>query len=226
MDSIVLTYKSCSLKQSDINCLGDYSQLNDIIISFYYEILSEKFHRDDVVLLDPAVSMSITIEPNLDDINQCIFTPLQMGSKKFIFAPINDNKKIDYQTGGSHWALGLVDVGSQTIYYLDSMLSDIDNAHLMHKRLEKLFKKKFAFRYPICQKYQSNSFDCGMFVLAFTETLLGYLKEKGWDKSSFSELNFDDLFSRTTLVSESNMSAYRKEIKAIINNIIQEKQKK
>ena len=95
MDSIVLTYKSCSLKQSDINCLAEYSQLNDIIISFYYEILSEKFKNEGIVLLDPAVTMSITIEPNLDDINQCIFLPLQMSTKKFIFAPINDNKKIE-----------------------------------------------------------------------------------------------------------------------------------
>ena len=222
MDSIVLTYKSCSLKQSDINCLAEYSQLNDIIISFYYEILSEKFKNEGIVLLDPAVTMSITIEPNLDDINQCIFLPLQMSTKKFIFAPINDNKKIDYQTGGSHWALGLVDVTNHTIYYFDSMLSDIDNAHLLHKRLERLFKKKFAFTYPIAQKYQTNSFDCGMFVLAFTETLLGYLNKK----ESLNEVKFDELFGKSALVSESHMSKYRKEIKEIINKLIREKKNK
>lgn len=222
-DPIILTYKCCSLKKSDIDTLSDYQYLNDIIISFYYEILNEKYKSDDFVLLDPAVSMSIIVETNLDDINQCIFIPLQMGEKKFIFSPINDNTKIAYQTGGSHWALNLIDVTNSKILYFDSMLSNINNARRFQKKIEKLFNKKFTFECPIEEHYQGNSYDCGMFVLGFTQVILEYLKNNKFDGDSLVKVNFDQLFNNSERIKQENMSKFRKEIKEIINNLIQKK---
>ena len=222
-DQIILTYKCCSLKKTDIDTLSDYQYLNDIIISFYYEILNEKYKSDDFVLLDPAVSMSIIVEENLDDINQCIFIPLQMDKKKFIFAPVNDNTKIAYQTGGSHWALNVIDVTNNKILYFDSMLSNINNARRFQKKLEKLFNKKFSFECPIEEHYQGNSYDCGMFVLGFTHVILEYLSSKKFDINSLPDVNFDELFNNSERTKQENMSKFRKEIKEIINNLIQKK---
>ena len=222
-DQIILTYKCCSLKKTDIDTLSDYQYLNDIIISFYYEILNEKYKSDDFVLLDPAVSMSIIVEENLDDINQCIFIPLQMDKKKFIFAPVNDNTKIAYQTGGSHWALNVIDVTNNEILYFDSMLSNINNARRFQKKVEKLFNKKFSFECPIEEHYQGNSYDCGMFVLGFTQVILEYLSSKKFDINSLPDVNFDELFNNSERTKQENMSKFRKEIKEIIHYLIQKK---
>ena len=222
-DPILITYKSCSIKQSDIDCLSDYQYLNDLIISFYYEILNEKYMSNDIVLLDPAVSMSIIFDQDLDDINNCIFEPLGMKNKKFIFVPINDNTKIEYKTSGSHWALNIIDVNNNTIYYLDSMLGNISNAKVSVRKFEKLFGKKFNFVYALENTYQTNSSDCGMFILGFTETILKYLKEKNFNSNSLNNIKFDDILQDSEKVKQNNMPSFRKEIKNIIYKLIKNK---
>ena len=222
-DPILITYKSCSIKQSDIDCLSDYQYLNDLIISFYYEILNEKYMSNDIVLLDPAVSMSIIFDKDLDDINNCIFEPLGMKNKKFIFVPINDNTKIEYKTSGSHWALNIIDVNNNTIYYLDSMSSNISNAKVSVRKFQKLFGKKFNFVYALEKTYQTNSSDCGMFILGFTETILKYLKEKNFNPNSLNNIKFDDILQDSEKVKQNNMPSFRKEIKNIIYKLIKNK---
>ena len=222
-DPILITYKSCSIKQSDIDCLSDYQYLNDLIISFYYEILNEKYISNDIVLLDPAVSMSIIFDQDLDDINNCIFQPLGMKDKKFIFVPINDNTKIEYKTSGSHWALNIIDVNNNTIYYLDSMSSNISNAKISVRKFQKLFGKKFNFVYALENTYQTNSSDCGMFVLGFTETILKYLKEKNFNSNSLNNIKFDDILKNSDRVKQNNMQSFRQEIKNIIYKLIKNK---
>ena len=222
-DPILITYKSCSIKKSDIDCLSDYQYLNDLIISFYYEILNEKYTSNDIILLDPAVSMSIIFDQDLDDINNCIFQPLGMKDKKFIFVPINDNTKIEYKTSGSHWALNIIDVNNNTIYYLDSMLNNISNAKISVRKFQKLFGKKFNFVYALENTYQTNSSDCGMFVLGFTETILKYLKEKNFNSNSLNNIKFDDILKNSDRVKQNNMQSFRQEIKNIIYKLIKNK---
>ena len=222
-ERILVTYKSCSIKQSDIDTLSDYQYLNDLIISFYYEILNEKYISNDIVLLDPAVSMSIIFDQDLDDINNCIFQPLGMKDKKFIFVPINDNTKIEYKTSGSHWALNIIDVNNNTIYYLDSMSSNISNAKISVRKFQKLFGKKFNFVYALEKTYQTNSSDCGMFILGFTETILKYLKEKNFNSNSLNNIKFDDILKNSDRVKQNNMQSFRQEIKNIIYKLIKNK---
>ena len=100
-EEIILSTNNCSIKKSDIDTLSPHTYVNDLIISFYYEIIQDKYPTELITLLDPAVSMSIILDVsdgdnNLEDIKNCIFLPLNMDKKKFIFAPINDNKKIQY----------------------------------------------------------------------------------------------------------------------------------
>ena len=222
-DPILITYKSCSIKKSDIDCLSDYQYLNDLIISFYYEILNEKYTSNDIILLDPAVSMSIIFDQDLHDINNCIFQPLEMKNKKFIFVPINDNTKIEYKINGSHWALNIIDVNNNTIYYLDSMLGNISNAKVSVRKFEKLFGKKFNFVYALENTYQTNSSDCGMFILGFTETILKYLKEKNFNSNALNNIKFDDILKNSDRVKQNNMQSFRQEIKNIIYKLIKNK---
>ena len=85
-EEIILSTDNCEIKQSDISTLSPHTYLNDLIISFYYEILQKKYHSDLITLLDPAVSMSIILDnsgndDNLKDLKNCIFLPLELDKK-------------------------------------------------------------------------------------------------------------------------------------------------
>ena len=69
------------------------------------------------------------------------FLPLELDKKKFIFASINDNTKIQYIYSGTHWTLIVVDIENNLLYFLDSTKGDVSNAYTFHDRIEKLFGK-------------------------------------------------------------------------------------
>lgn len=230
MDEIILSTNNCSIKKSDIDTLSPYTYLNDLIISFYYEILEEKYNilKNKISLLDPAVSMSIILDANddndLNDIKNCIFLPLNLDKKKYIFAPINDNQKIQYTISGSHWTLNIIDVDNSLIYYLDSTLGDVSNAHIFQKRIEILFGKKFKFIYALNKQYQNNSSDCGMFLLGFSEVLLKYIKNNN-NRINANNNKLDFIFENENLVKQSYMETFRKNIIKLIFDIAKNKKK-
>ena len=91
-EEIILSTKNCSVTKEDIETLSPYTYLNDLIISFYYEIIQDKYPSKDIALLDPAVSMSIILDSNeneddLEDLKQCIFLPLEL-DKKNLYLPL------------------------------------------------------------------------------------------------------------------------------------------
>ena len=232
-EEIILSTENCSIKQSDIDTLGPYTYVNDLIISFYYEILQTKYHSDQITLLDPAVSMSIVLdsgddEDNLQDLKNCIFLPLELNKKKFIFAPVNDNTKIQYSTSGSHWTLNVVDIDNKLIYYLDSNNGDISNAHTFHYRFEKLFGDKFEFIYGLNHQYQTNSYDCGMFLLGFTEILVKYLVNNNMklnEKNGKRNKCLDFIFRGEEQVKQNYMETFRKNIINLIYKMAKNKNK-
>ena len=228
-EEIILSTKNCEIKQSDINTLSPHTYVNDLIISFYYEIIQDKYPSELITLLDPAVSMSIILDnsddDNLEDLKSCIFIPLQLDKKKFIFAPINDNKKIQYTCSGSHWTLNVVDIDNSLIYYLDSTLGDVSNAHTFHNKIEKLFGKKFQFIYGLnLSKYQSNSYDCGMFLLGFSEVLMKYIVNNNM-KINKNNKGLDFIFEGENLVEQSYMATFRKNIINLIYKMAKNKKK-
>ena len=233
-EEIILSTQNCSIKKSDIDTLSPYTYVNDLIISFYYEIIQDKFPSKLITLLDPAVSMSIILdinddEDNLEDLKNCIFKPLELDKKKFIFAPVNDNKKIQYTCSGSHWTLNVVDVENNLIYYLDSTLGDVSNAHTFHNKIEKLFGKKFEFIFGLKKHYQSNSYDCGMFLLGFSELLMKYIVNNSMEikfpKDKNKNKGLDFIFEGENLVEQSYMGTFRKNIINLIYNMAKNKKK-
>ena len=231
-EEIILSTKNCSVTKEDIATLAPHTYLNDLIISFYYEIIQDKFPSKDITLLDPAVSMSIILDSNdwsdedLEDLKQCIFLPLELNKKKFIFAPINDNTKIQYKASGSHWTLNVIDVDNQLIYYLDSNQGDVSNAHVFHHRFEKLFGKKFKFIFGLNHHYQSNSYDCGMFLLGFTELCVKHIVNNGMKLNNNNDKKdkyLDFIFNGEKLVDQNYMATFRKNIINLIYNMAKNK---
>ena len=227
-DEEVLSTNNCSVTNADIATLSPYTYLNDLIISFYYEVIEGKYPSKDIALLQPAASMSIVLDSNvgdnLEDLRECIFLPLELDKKKFIFAPINDNTKIQYTCSGSHWTLIVVDVENNLLYYLDSTKGDVSNAHTFHDRIEKLFGKKFEFIFALKKQYQGHSSDCGMFLLGFTEILIKYLSENGMKlNSDKKDKSLDFLFKGENLVDQMYMSTFRNIIKNLIYKMAKNK---
>ena len=234
-EEVILSTKNCSVTKKDISTLAPYTFINDLIISFYYEIIQERYPSKDITLLDPAVSMSFILnvnkgsEEDIEDLKQCIFLPLELDKKKFIFAPINDNTKVQYVCSGSHWTLNVIDVENKLIYYLDSNNGDVDNAHTFHNTIELLFGKKFEFVDGLNHQYQTNSYDCGMFLLGFTELLVKYIVNNDMklilknDKKSEKTLDF--IFKGEELVKQSYLSTFRKNIINLIYKMAKNKNK-
>jgi Ulp1 family protease len=149
------------------------------------------------------------------------FSSFGIRQKKFIFAPINDNTKIQYTCSGTHWTLIVVDVDKNLLYYLDSYKGDISNAHTFHDRIEKLFGKKFEFIHALKKQYQTNNYDCGMFLLGFTEVLIKYLNNNGMKLNN--EKSLDYIFKGENLVDQKYMGTFRNSIKNLIYKMAKNK---
>ena len=232
-DKVVLSTKNCTVTKKDIETLSPHTYLNDLIISFYYEIIQERYPSNDITFLDPAVSMSIILDSDndndLEDLKECIFLPLELNKKKFIFAPINDNTKLQYTCSGSHWTLNVVDVDNSIIYYLDSTNGNVSNAHTFHRRLERLFGKKFEFVHGLETQYQTNGYDCGMFLLGFTELVMKYIFNNGMKLTNNNKNNgnksLEFIFKGENLVKQSYMETFRKNIINLIYKMAKDQKK-
>ena len=73
-DPIYLSYKSCCLRKSDIKCFTDFHRLNDLSISFYYEMLTDKYSNNDFILLDPRCRPNNNIRRQCGRHYRCIWT--------------------------------------------------------------------------------------------------------------------------------------------------------
>lgn len=227
VDNIVINYKSICLRRSDVNCFEEFNILNDMAIGFYYQILKDrnefKSVVESVLFVEPASVSLLCYDYDLEDLFE-MFAPLKFNERDLIFFPLNDNTdKYDYGAG-QHWALLMYQKSNDTFYYLDSMSSFIKNADIfVSKFIEiKNYKKSPTNKiFPkivkvLSEKIQFNSYDCGMFVLAFTESLMKILISQ--DKKI--ELNEESI--RVAVYSEINQKSVkqlRKEILQIIKEI-------
>lgn len=183
-DKILLSYKSICLRQSDIACFENYRYLNDLSISFYYEVLAEKFsrHELDFLLLDPSCVSTIFFDDEISDLKDC-FGALNFESRKVIFIPVNDTTDKYAYGSGNHWALVVYFANSNTFYYLDSMKSYIKNTNEICRKISLLIgngeRKHPVIEEVAIAKLQQNTFDCGVFVLNFTEVLMNFLFGNG-----------------------------------------------
>lgn len=224
-DELYLTYKTISLHKSDVRCVSSPNYINDLIISFYYEILNDQFesYSSLFALLDPVVTMSLISDTSIEDLHDMIYDPLDLDNKKYVFLPINDNKSLTTPGSGNHWALCLIETKSSTMFYFDSMGNTISNVTLLLKRYEELSKKKIAFVNALNNKYQHNMYDCGVFVLAFSEELLNYLKSNKFNCLLNNNVDFDKIMTESSIYNQSKINDLRNKIQMLLVNLKKEK---
>jgi Ulp1 family protease len=221
-DEIYLSYKTVCLRSSDVACFQNFRQLNDLCISFFYERLSEQFKsfEKEFVLVDPSAVSTIVFDNDIQDLIDCYGELLK--GKRYIFLPVNDNTNKYVAGGGTHWALLLFDTKERCFYYLDSMLSYINNTDIISQKIIKIIDYYTGQEtpepniiQPLERKYQDNTYDCGMYVLLFTKVILTYLFENDlYNQPDFSNETFTKLFKKHKVDSYS--------VKKVRENILEE----
>jgi Ulp1 family protease len=127
--------------------------------------------------------------------------------------------------GGDHWALLVYQKVEDKFFYLDSMRNYIKNTEYIAKKFRNLSisnteqeigtECKINLSNTLDQKYQENSYDCGVFVMEFTEILLDYLVSNNFTDLTSEFIN--DLFKKK--ISQFKVTKKRDEIKNIINKL-------
>ena len=160
-----------------------------------------------------------------DFLYSSVFTFLVcFNEREIIFFPLNDNTdKYDYGAG-QHWALIIYQKSNDTFFYLDSMSCYIKNSDVFASKFISIINNKISSRKEklpkivkvLSEKLQFNSYDCGMFVLAFTESIMNILS------SLDKKVELDEESIRVAVYSEINqkrIKQMRKEILQIIKEI-------
>ncbi|KAF9799652.1 hypothetical protein SFRURICE_014626 [Spodoptera frugiperda] len=169
--SIVLSFHSILLHQSDIHLLNGPYWLNDTIISFYFEYLEKKTFKNAKELLFVSPEVTQCIKMVQEDEIATFLEPLEISKKQFVFFALNDNDTPD-MAGGSHWSLLVYSKPEACFYHLDSSYVSNHKAawELASHLIPYLSKGNINFVTKDCLQ-QSNGYDCGVYVLCNAERL-------------------------------------------------------
>jgi len=154
----------------------------------------------------------------MDDLKICLKN-LELESKEFIFIPVNDINNKYNGGGGNHWSLLIYQKKNNEFFYLDSMNSFINNTHIIVKNLKTILNIENTQNGEITDiescKIQQNTYDCGMFVLAFTEAILNQLEQNQF------KLKLDETAIENCLrsVNQKEIKSKRKKILELIENL-------
>lgn len=180
------------------------SWIKDDVIKIYFELLNEKLLKDaSIMCMNPTICQAVKMS---EDTN-CFLTPLGLKNFQYVIIPVNDGAGTDSEDG-SHWSLLVCKTVDKSFYYFDS----VKDYNLSHAK--KIAKKIFAHLNPsikdeepvltVCQTpQQSNSYDCGIYVLAITDIIINHLMRNpttSLGKIQLPELNKSDLLSKRSLL--------------------------
>ncbi|EMG50479.1 Ubiquitin-like-specific protease, putative [Candida maltosa Xu316] len=191
-DSKILQYHSIALYKSDLEHILPGEWLNDNNISLIYELISNIFIKNgrtlsnQIQLLFPSVIQLMMHLP--DDVEG--FLPVDdLKKSKFIFLPINfideDDVDLEDANNGDHWALGVLSLLDNTLYFYDSM--QIDDDEVTEKQLKNLANKLQSCKSFVHGKIkicvlkcdqQRNFDDCGVYVIMISCYLINQLLHK------------------------------------------------
>lgn len=129
-------------------------------------------------LVDPYFVSMLLFEDEEEELQKMV--ELNLFSHRCLMIPLNTNS--DWAGHGDHWTLAVLSVSDLTMHVLDSTGKQIDNVDVLRSALENIasrtYKKDVAIK-TVFRKgtpKQHNSYDCGIYVIGFTETLLRHLK--------------------------------------------------
>uniref|UniRef100_A0A061QKN6 Nedd8-specific protease 1-like n=1 Tax=Tetraselmis sp. GSL018 TaxID=582737 RepID=A0A061QKN6_9CHLO len=101
----VLSYQDVLLRRADVELLRESEWLNDQIIAFYLEYLSQERlqGRPGVLFLPPTVAFLICNALSPAELMPML-EPLKIPQRKVVLLPVNDNTSVERAEGGTHWS--------------------------------------------------------------------------------------------------------------------------
>eukprot|EP00013_Stygamoeba_regulata_P015481 CAMPEP_0177669562 /NCGR_PEP_ID=MMETSP0447-20121125/23527_1 /TAXON_ID=0 /ORGANISM="Stygamoeba regulata, Strain BSH-02190019" /LENGTH=210 /DNA_ID=CAMNT_0019176477 /DNA_START=186 /DNA_END=815 /DNA_ORIENTATION=+ len=174
------SYYDSTLYPADVDLLSGPAWLNDNVINFYFEYLThDVFARYTPVaaFLGPSVAFMLAFCDENDA--KELLEPLNLSDKEFVFLPLNDNASCT-AAGGTHWTLLMFVRSLQTFFFCNSQAGgqqpqrDRVACTLSHT-LSILDHQTISLRVP----QQLNSYDCGVYVCAFTKLIMDWAVSEG-----------------------------------------------
>lgn len=207
---VVLSYYDTLIHESDLDLLDGPHWLNDTIIGFYLEYLEkEVYGNHNVCFIRPEITQCL----KLSDVSEypTFLDPLKFKQKSFAIMPLNDCENPDLP-GGSHWSLLVYSKPEGTFYHLDSSKGSNHNAArtLYYKLSQYVCKTKSCEFRTLNSLQQSNSYDCGVFVLCNIDNIVPHA------------MRFNNL-ENLNLIREYEVSRKRRDIKLLINTLARAK---
>ncbi|KAJ3377404.1 hypothetical protein HDU92_008327, partial [Lobulomyces angularis] len=177
--NFLLTYEDAMFGKNELDILTHNGWINDNIIHFYFAFLEKQFKsllKETFYLVRPAMC-HLLVNSTLP-LPQSV-APEEMKNAKFVFIPVNNNE-FEY-VGGSHWSLLIYRRDLDAFYHFDSLLTVNLAAAMKTKRnITRFLSNTPNFEndmnfFQVSCNVQGNSYDCGIYVLAITEVILGRL---------------------------------------------------
>lgn len=175
-DPVELSFHDVCLRESDVQVLRGPFWLNDTLISFCFEYFRQ------IQFADSEISKKISfVTPDIvqlakfydtDDLSP-IVEALKWQDKELILFPVNDNSS-STEAGGSHWSLLVYRKMTDTFEHFDSSSGSanykvaVQVARVVHPIFNQQNKKKTKVTNINCPQ-QQNGYDCGVFLIVFSE---------------------------------------------------------
>lgn len=182
-NDIVVSWKNVRLTRADVALFSEGQWLNDECITFFLEHLAQS-HGDAasrVLMLGAESAFWLQNEEDLEDLGDAA-VGLELGEKDVIICPLNDNQDVECAGGGSHWSLMVARVdasapGGLACSYYDSTsgATNLGSARQLAKKLVVMLDSASSGSPRVVEApaaKQSNSCDCGVYVLLFAEAIL------------------------------------------------------
>jgi len=186
-DKTVLNYHDANLKQSDVDLLKEGNWINDNLIFFWFEYLEyerfDKFSEKLSLIGPPVVHIMKSAFSNLGQAQEAtmILESMQLGGKRLILFPINNQNTEAMNIGGTHWTLLAYIASSNTFVHFDS-LGKSDNKN--HAQRVATFLSEYILKNTDATVIdgectaQKNGYDCGIHVIENAEALcINHLEE-------------------------------------------------
>lgn len=178
-DKIVLSYGDIVLRESDAELLDGSHWLNDNIIDFWFEYLTNVKDYEPCLFIGPGVTHCLKASDSLEEMS-AFLDPLGAKSKNIIFFALNDHQLFN-RSGGMHWSLLVYSKLEKVMCHYDSS----DSANMLQAK--QLAKKLSKYLLPGEMTYfedveclqQDNAYDCGIFVICHTSHLMNYFIKDG-----------------------------------------------
>ena len=176
MNQVMTSHHHITIKMEDLRRLLEPRFLNDKIVNIYLKMIEDRSFS----LSRHIVAFDTLFYPQL---LQCGYKGVRTWNKINLFDP---HRKFTilipiHHPANKHWTLVSVNIRKKTILYLDSLggsdpvclkaIQGFLKDEFLHTTGKPLDIQNWSCKFPVGLPTQENSYDCGMFILKYSELI-------------------------------------------------------